>query len=300
MNSMFPFSKQQKKDEIKDIAISHLCRRAIEPFENSENSTFSLERNDPNNSVKGGGQHARQRSAYDLQGYLLNSKMEDSPGMGNLVSFGAKKSDFNSHEEQYISLKAFLAASNSTYRRELMDLVFPVFTLLIVDLVSKGSWLNAQAFFTKYSHDHEDSHGGDLEQLSKLVNTKELHSEERIIIEEIKHKKFKLLLSSKVFGYLLQHLRNNNHSLLLQMINKSIEIKTVDNSGPRPEEEELEINSGFTDANLKEANAEFRSGLSNGYDYVVQDLEDVISKLNFTRTIKPSICLYSFVNAFQG
>ena len=204
----------------------------------------------------------------------------------NLISYTAITADPTPHEEQYLGLKSFLTACNGTYRSELMQLLFPVFSIFVVEQIEMDHFVSAQTFFNKYYSEHEEKYEKEVNELLLLTKSKDFVNE-KSKIAHLKQKKCRIVLSSKIFNYLIQHLRNNNHSLLLQTINKNIDIKILDD--PRQVD-----NKEWTEDDFEKNEQIF------GDDEEVNKLNGYIQKVEKASKTKPSITLYSFVNSYQG
>ncbi len=220
-------------------------------------------------------------------GISKNFAINLTDSVENLVTYASQRNDLNVHEEQYVSLKTFLAACNGAYRAELLSILFPIFTVFVIDLLELEQQTLAITFFNKYSCDHEEFHKSELERILRLLNR---NDSTHVSLAEIKSKRFSLDLSGKIFGYLIQHLRNNNHSLLLQAINKNLDIRTFEGSKVDIDDQDDNANE---DKNQPTDN-------DDDDDVEVRCLRESLEKIEHVNKVKPSITLYSFANAFQG
>ena len=201
----------------------------------------------------------------------------------NLVAYNSLVPDTISYEEHYLSLKSFFAACNGAYRSELLQLLFPVYSVFVVEQVDREQAASAQTFFQKYIGDHDERYKRDIGELLQLLKSNE--EQLRCKVDEMKKKTFNVVLTSKTVNYLLQHLRNNNHSVLLQTINKYLNIRILDDSLYDPDQNWATETP--TEVDIKE-------------DEQVRLLKESIKKLDTLSKTKPSIILHSFVNAYQG
>ena len=271
------FSSRQKgkNRDIQDILEMHLKNRSIDScIEMEEKEGNELQTHAEPNSTKWG---------HGLQQQPDNKSLE-----GNLITYTSLKNEVDSYDEQYLSLKTFLTACNGTYRAELSQILFPIFSVFVTEQLDIEQLSSAQTFFQKYYNDHEEKHKRELEDLLQLIKVNEFDSIFKARLFDLKSRKFSVTLSSKIFGYLMQHLRNNNHSLLLQTINKNLDIKTLDDSKL---EGATEWMSGEA-MELGDADAP--------EDNDVRLLKESIQRVEAASKTKPSITLYSFVNAYQG
>lgn len=204
---------------------------------------------------------------------------------GNLVTYSAITADKLSYEEHYLSLKSFLAACNGTYRSELLQLLFPVYSVFVVEQFEMDQQSTALAFFQKYVSDHDGRYKRDIEDLLQLLKSHGSEEHTKMKLTEMKKRRFNIVLTSKIVNYLMQHLRNNNHSVLLQTINKNLDIRILDES-------KYDTEKNWVTDNLMEI------GINE--DDETKKMRDSIKSLDSLSKTKPSITLHSFVNAYQG
>ena len=273
----FSCNARQKGEnrDIQDILEMHLKNRSID-------SCIEMEKKEGNELQTHAGPNSTTRWGHGSQQQPDNMSLE-----GNLITYASLKSEVDSYDEQYLSLKTFLTACNGTYRAELLQILFPIFSVFVTEQLDMEQPSSAQTFFQKYYNDHEEKHKRELEDLLQLIKVNEFDSIFKARLFDFKSRKFSVTLNSKIFGYLIQHLRNNNHSLLLQTINKNLDIKTLDDS-------KFE---GATEWMSGEA-MEFGEAVPEDND--VRLLKESIQKVEAASKTKPSITLYSFVNAYQG
>ena len=211
-------------------------------------------------------------------------------GAKNSVTFSSVRTEANAYEEQYISLKAFLAACNCSYRKELAGMMFPIFVNFYLDLVLKEETSAAQTFYSKFAHDHEDLHRDLIKTLS--TTTSPALVELNCSVKEFKEQKSRLNLSLKVYNYLLQHLRHGNYTLVLQTMNQRISVNT-NQEGDLLNVVNSELCQDFDDYDEI-------SLCSQEEQSKVEALQKSIMDMNNLKTNNPSICLYTFQNTNQG
>lgn len=216
-------------------------------------------------------------------------------GEKNSVSFASLKTDPSSYEEQYLSLKIFLAACNSSYKRELSGILLPIFVHFYLDLVGKPDCATAKFFYNKFNHDHDEQYKDMLQDLSKITTTAQLA--QYSVVKDIREHKTNLKLSPQVYLYLLQHLRHGNYTLVLQTLNRHFSIKNSNVLSTNKYMDDL-------DPNLDDVFDVFEdhcATLSASEQQDVDNLRRAIAELhNSSKVLQPSICMYSFHNAYQG
>jgi len=216
-------------------------------------------------------------------------------GDQNSVSFASLKTDASSYEEQYLSLKIFLAACNSSYKRELSGILLPIFIHFYLDLISKPDHGTAKVFYTKFSHDHDEQHKELVQNMSKITSSTQVSSFTKV--RDIRENKTSLKLSPQVYLYLLQHLRHGNYTLVLQTLNRHFSIK---NSNVLSNNKCTDDVDGNLDDMLDVLDDHYEP-LSAPEQQGVDDLRKSIAELHSSsKVLQPSICLYSFTNAYQG
>jgi WD40 associated region in TFIID subunit. len=218
-------------------------------------------------------------------------------GEKNSVSFSSMMTDSSSYEEQYLGLKIFLAACSTSYKRELSTILFPLFVHFYLDLVNKSDSNAAQEFYKKFHKDHEENHKDLLQYLPKIT----IHSQivQFPIVHELRKSKIVLKLSISVYNYFLQHLRHGNYSLVLQNLNRYFTMRSSSSfiSGQCFDDS---INDGDEDIDM-ESYEPFESIRSSSEQNSIDNLKRSIMEMNrCTKLLKPSICVYSIHNTYQG
>lgn len=280
VDERFSYNARQKgkNRDIQDILEMHLKNRSIDScIEMEEKGRNELQTH-----------AAGPNSTKEAQQGHGSQQQQDSKSLeGNLITYASLKNELDLYDEQYLSLKTFLTACNGTYRAELLQILFPIFSVFVTEQLDMEQLSSAQTFFQKYYSDHEEKYKRELEDLLQLMKVNEFDNIFKARLVDFKSRKFSVTLSSKTFGYLMQHLRNNNHSLLLQTINKNLDIKTLDKS-------KLEGGTEWMSGEAMEL------GDAASEDGDVRLLNESIQRVDAASKTKPSITLYSFVNAYQG
>ena len=258
--------EESNDTSIQNVLEMHLKTRSI------DNSFVTAER-----TTEFGGLTTMTRSK--LSENTVVSQGNDS----NLITYNSIVTDSISYEEHYLSLKSFFAACNGAYRSELLQLLFPIFSVFVVEQVDMEHHTSAQTFFQKYIGDHDERYKRDIGDLMQLLKSSDEQLQCRIV--EMEKKTFNVVLTSKTLNYLMQHLRNSNNSVLLQTINKHLNIRILDES-------KYDLDQYWV--------TESPSEMDEEEDNEVSLLRESIRKLDTLSKTKPSIILHSFVNAYQG
>lgn len=211
-------------------------------------------------------------------------------GDKNSVSFASLKTDSNAYEEQYLSLKIFLAGCSAFYKRELSTILFPVFVHFYIDLINKPDHPTAVSFYNKFQSEHIEQHKDLIQDLIKITSHTQIDLYPKI--DEFLEQKISIKFSPQIYLYLLQHLRHGNYTLVLQVLNNFFVLKW--SSSALNFQEDLHTLGD-------DVGASCRYKLTLKEQQNIESLRKSIRDVeNMANTLKPSICLFSFGNAYQG
>lgn len=249
-------------------------------------------------------------SESSLKDFPAEQKMEDlafkttvcnESGVPDVFSFAINSSDPAMLDEQFSNLKSFITGTNQAYRQELSKFLFPLFANIYLDLVVKGQTIPAQTLFTKHSGDFSIEHKEEIQHLQAITDLERLKSSDTA--SNFRRSKFVVKLSNKVFTYFLQYLRSGDHVLLLHLLNKhfSIEI-SYSKPGQKPNGGEVETDE--TEASTSSYRAtrggkQAKSTTEKEHEHLVT-LKESIGHIRNGPACLPSVCFYSFLNAYQG
>jgi len=296
-------SKSQKSDSLNQLLTNYGDQRSIglqseqqKTSESSFNNLMSLNLSpwdynlDSNIEIKSSLDVEQIGLDLPINQYLEWYKMHHScVGDKNAVSFASMKIESDAYEEQYLSLKLFLAGCNSHYKRELACIMFPMFVHFYLDLIHKPDLVAAQSFYNKFNTEHDESLKKDvLRNLIKITSATQIQLYSNI--HSFRKHKFILKLSTQVYMYLIEHLRHGNYTLVLQTFNTHFILKSSTS---------LPINTNGHNINNKIEQP--RKSLTADKKEELVTLEKTIKDMNNTaHVLKPSICIFSFVNAYEG
>ena len=222
-------------------------------------------------------------------------------GIPDVFSFAINSSDPAMLDEQYSSFKSFITGTNQAYRLELSKFLFPMFSNIYLDLVAKGQTLAAQKFFTKHSGEFSIEYKEEIQHLQAITDLERLKSSDTA--SNFRRSKFVVKLSNKVFTYFLQYLRSADHVLLLHLLNRHFSLDISHNkpgqkqNGDETEMEEagLSTSSYQTTRGVNQVKSTTEKGNKN-----LETLRDSIRQIKDGPACLPSVCFYSFLNAYQG
>lgn len=239
-------------------------------------------------------------SEQKLDDMAFKNSVGNESGLQNILSFGLNTYDPSIYEEQYANLKSFVTGANQAYRIELSKLLFPLFVNIYLELVSKNHLLLAQAFFTKYSADFVSEHKEEIQHLQAITDSERLKSSD--IASNFRRSKYVLKLSSKIFTYLLQYLKSGDHLLLLHLLNKTLNIDIAHTKpGQRQGNEEPDLEElDSTGPSHKVKESKHSKAASEKESESLLSLKESIGKVRSGPACMPSVCFYSFLNAYQG
>ena len=249
-------------------------------------------------------------SESSLKDFSVEHKMEamafkttvcNESGVPDVFSFAINSSDPAMLDEQFSSLKSFITGTNPAYRVELSKFLFPMFANIYLDLVAKGQMIHAQTLFTKHSGDFSIEHKEEIQHLQAITDLERLKSSDTA--SNFRRSKFVVKLSNKVFTYFLQFLRSGDHVLLLHLLNKHFSIE-ISHSKPGQKQTSDEMETDETEAPTTSYRAtrggkQAKSNAEKENESLVA-LKESIGHIRNGPACRPSVCFYSFVNAYQG
>ena len=249
-------------------------------------------------------------SASSPKDFSAEQKMEDmayktavcnESGIPDVFSFAINSTDPAILDEQYSSLKSFVTGTNQAYRQELSKFLFPMFANIYLDLVAKGQIIPAQTLFTKHSGDFPIEHKEEIQQLQVITDLEHLKSSD--IASNFRHCKFVVKLSNKVFTYFLQYLRSGDHVLLLHLLNKHFSIEISQSKpGQKLNGNEVETDDAEASSSSYRATrgAKQAKSMTDKENENLVTLRESIGHVRNGPACLPSVCFYSFLNAYQG
>ncbi|EDO43158.1 predicted protein, partial [Nematostella vectensis] len=235
-----------------------------------------------------------------LEDVALRTAVNNECGIPNILSLSVNHLDSSTFDEQFGNLKSFILDVNPAYRSELAKLLFPMFAVCYLELIAKGHLISAQNFFSKYSGDLALEHKEDIQHLQAITDSERLKSSD--IAANFRRSKYVLRLSSKVFTYFMQYLRSSDRVLLLQLLSRNFSIE-ISNRKPGQStngdigEEEVDDNT----SHVKSAKDVKQTKISaQKEDASLLALKNSIARIRGGPACLPSVCLYTFNNAYQG
>ncbi|CAH1774989.1 unnamed protein product [Owenia fusiformis] len=223
---------------------------------------------------------------------LRRSTQKDT-GVGEVLSFSSISGDTTSFDLQYTKIKKFILESPEPMQSDLKEILYPLFVHVYLELLCNGHKTPAHKFYSRHHlyFKEQNEYSSVLEALSNMFNKEDVIADKDI--NSMRENKYCLQVPMATIEYLLRYIKNGDNMLLLQLFNKHIHLG----------------------ANLKssmnldlKADKEGKGGtLPSPPENKVIHNEEMLSALKKSiKTIRDgppcltSICLYSFLNAYQG
>ena len=225
---------------------------------------------------------------------LVKQVIESESGKNNVLAFSATTKDapvyFQQLEEQFIALKTFIAGTNPAYKQELINLKYPLFVNIYLELVEKSQDKKSILFYEQHVRDFLPEHLDELQHLRGITGPEKLSTSD--IAANFRKSKFVYKLSYKVFINLLQFLSSKNKAILLHFIDKNIhlDVNNVRTSLLETYSEKVAGEKDKTNDN---------KGLLDSSD-LPTELMDAIKAMNDEPPNLPTVILQSITNCQQG
>lgn len=277
---MSAHEKHQMHEQVSDVITSFLKQRKYTDSESSVKD-FPVEQK--------------------MEDMVFKNTVSNESGVPDVFSFAINNSDPAMLDEQFSNLKSFITGTNQAYRLELSKFLFPLFANIYLDLVVKGQGIAAQSLFVKHSGDFSIEHKEEIQHLQAITEVERLKSSDTA--SNFRRSKFVVKLSNKVFTYFLQYLRSGDHVLLLHLLNKHFSIE-ISHSKPGQKQNSDEVETDETEASTVSYRAtrgakQAKSSTEKENENLVA-LRESIGHIRNGPACLPSVCFYSFLNAYQG
>jgi len=170
------------------------------------------------------------------------SMLANATSTGNLVSFSSTTIDHTMAESQYTGFKIWISESEDRYKPELAQLLYPLFTHLYISLlVNCSSTSPPPSPAMKFHKRHLATFQGNpefkqfIQQLAEVSSPDEL--DQNPTIASFRSAKYAVTLTDKTYKYLMKYLETNESALLIQILNKEVEITIGDPLGAASRQE---------------------------------------------------------------
>ena len=152
---------------------------------------------------------------------MFNNRQGDGPNL-SIYSGG------------YDYYRSWALNSLDAVKNELLSLCFPLFVCSYISLVRKSQddEEEARLFWDRWSADHQESYGQELQELSMLTSAAQLDTHNKIrdhrFIACSLTQKFDVIISELAFGLLTTFLSQNDLLLIASIINDKVHFKLVE------------------------------------------------------------------------
>lgn len=161
----------------------------------------------------------------------LNQVLENASSSENSIHLACIDANGPQWEQQYSKFKLWISESSDSYKPELAQLLFPMFTHLYLELIVNGLIPLAQKFHKK----HQSTFLGNAEfaayiqQLQMVQTTEDIQS--NLTVNAFMSCKYSVTLSNRTFHYLMHFLRSCAHPILIHILRGKIDLKLADALG---------------------------------------------------------------------
>ncbi|GAB6019420.1 TAF5-like RNA polymerase II, p300 CBP-associated factor (PCAF)-associated factor [Chamberlinius hualienensis] len=233
----------------------------------------------------------------NLQDMALQSAANNEASVRNVIEFSSVNRDVTVIDQQFTRLKVFISEGLEPYKSELTYILFPVFVHLYLEMIVNGQKTPAIKFCSRHQGLFLDvpQYKEIIEDLNKVVTAQDLPK--YLNIKAFRENKYVVKLTDEATDYLMRYLKNNDHLILLQILNLYIEIKVCSKLS-----EELQLYEENAIESDKEVPVlptppELKNELEEAE---LKSLKESIRKVRDGSPNLPSICLYSFTNNVRG
>ncbi|TRY74442.1 hypothetical protein TCAL_01301 [Tigriopus californicus] len=161
----------------------------------------------------------------------LNHVIENAASSENSIHVACIDANGPQWEQQYSKFKLWISESSDSYKPELAQLLFPMFTHLYLELIVNGLSPLAQKFHKK----HQSTFLGNAEfaayiqQLQMVQTTEDIQN--NLTVNAFMSCKYSVTLSNRTFHYLMHFLRTCAHPILIHILRGKIDLKLADALG---------------------------------------------------------------------
>ncbi|KAJ4944172.1 hypothetical protein JOQ06_012717 [Pogonophryne albipinna] len=254
---------------------------------------------------------------------------EDQPDVNVVLSAYSQQGDPPLYQVYYSGLKKFIESVLDCHRAELSQVFYPLFVHMYLELVYNNHESEAKAFFEKFSGDQECYYEDDLRILSSLSKREHMRGNETLL--DFRTSKFVLRISRDSYQLLKRHLQERQNNQIWNIIQEHLYIDIFDGM-PRSKSQIDAMSGSLAGEGKREANkAKVYYGLlkepeidmgskskkqdpnapaqtriplpelkdSDKLDKIMY-MKEATKRIRLGPEILPSICFYTFLNAYQG
>ncbi|KAL4224579.1 TAF5-like RNA polymerase II [Mactra antiquata] len=246
-----------------------------------------------------------------LPNMALKGSTSGETTQDNLLSYSSVSGDVTICESQYTRYKTFISDTVGLTGVDCNHVLLPVFIHIYIEMLSNGHRAQAHKFFSRNSAAlmaFPENHLF-LEQMSKLYTKADLISCKEV--EAFKDMKYQIVLPKEKFDCFMRYLKIDDNMMVLQVFNQHIKLQVTGlySKASTPFEQVCTDNGmmlGLQDDQLEQRQQQPISPAVIPDNKVVQNDQELTSLKQIIKEIRdgppglPSICFYSFLNAYQG
>ncbi|ELQ74505.1 Transcription initiation factor TFIID, subunit TAF5 [Trachipleistophora hominis] len=229
-------------------------------------------------------------------------------------------------DQGYAKLKAWIEDSLDQFRNDLMNLLYPLFIHIYLDLLFANDIKGAKEFFNA---NKDDFYNQELQILESICTPQ--HLNENTLVSAYRTNKYSISMGKYAFDLFINFLERNQMTQILVLVNQYLNIKVHQGIKKNEEIEGLteKINKNITlDTNLYSSYTEeailkdeqyrydhlesFVLGLKNrnrekekvmpSSSFIKQEIEnlkDLCKRVSLNKNNLPSVCCYTVNNTFE-
>ncbi|XP_014681181.1 PREDICTED: TAF5-like RNA polymerase II p300/CBP-associated factor-associated factor 65 kDa subunit 5L [Priapulus caudatus] len=214
-------------------------------------------------------------------------------GETSVVCYSSVSGDATQCDQQFSRLKHFIGDAVEPFRSELVDVLYPMFVHIYLELIGNGQKIPAQKFYSRHHglFTEEESCKPTISALSQVLTSYDVNKHETV--KAFKRNKYKVTLSDDALEYLLRYLKSEDNTLLLQIFNLHIQIK-VSQSTMEEHVPNCDLPPLGPDARHQLSPPPVADTGGSTSKSSLQALEQSIQQVRDGPPCMPSVCLYTF------
>ncbi|XP_046373208.2 TAF5-like RNA polymerase II p300/CBP-associated factor-associated factor 65 kDa subunit 5L [Haliotis rufescens] len=232
-------------------------------------------------------------ATQQLSEVALHGSVNCNGNTENVLVYSSISGDATACDQQFTRLKHFVLDAVEPYQGELRGLLFPMFVHVYLELLCNGHKTPAHKFHDRHVSllREDDSHKMLIKALRKMDTKLDVANSQDV--GNFRDNKFSISLTEASLSYLMRHLKMEDNMIMLQIFNQffHVEVKHKELSNmeltdtPKVEDDHATKQSSTTPVSS---------------DVSMSTLTQSIQKVRDGPPCMSSICVYTFLNAYQG
>ena len=177
----------------------------------------------------------KRSRCVSLEEMTSRSVISSAASTSNIILFSYNSIDYGMAETQYTAFKLWISESEDSYKPELAQLLYPLFTHLYIALLTNCPTSPSPSPASKFHKRHLATFWGNQEfkqfihQLGEMSCKDDL--DQNASVASFMSSKYSVTLTEKTYKYLLTYLESTDCPLLLQILNQEVDINIGDPLG---------------------------------------------------------------------